>query len=285
MNRLTILVGLDPRTTIFHLVPRRARHGGTGMTEVSSKYCLLLSTEQITGPLDKLSALLTDIFEAEDSIGADIDVAELDTAFFSTSSTEACRPHLHPNMIRKLSKYIGYVCRPGKRARGVTSTPRRARIGEVDTGSLSRILKILERSVKQGEDLDPFNWNHPHVTTARKSVSPKKQRVRKRSKSKTPVDDGEEAQEGEDDVSDRREPTALDLEKVTTQMERARDSMLAAECCITVLGADRLPKQVRLFQLSPLLLLNRCPALFGRTYHVLSERCEERTEPGHLPFR
>ncbi|KAF8889236.1 hypothetical protein CPB85DRAFT_1441418 [Mucidula mucida] len=198
-------------------------------------------------PLDKLAALLSDIFEAEDSIPVDVDLTDLDDRYWSHSTIDCSRPQLHPNMIRKLSKYIGYVSRPTKRVRqGVTGSPRKSRIGQVETASLSRIMKVLERSVKLGEDVDPFVWAHLAPPSARKNLSPKKQaRTRKRSKSKTPGEADEEATEGQDDmVVDKREPSSVDFEKVALQIEHNRAAILAAECCITLLGSDRLPKQL-----------------------------------------
>lgn len=198
--------------------------------------------------MDKLTALIGDIFEAEDSIPAECELDDLDQKFWSLSTIECSRPQLHPDMIRKLSKYIGYVSRPTKRVRpGVTGSPRKSRIGQVETVSLSRVTKILERSVKLGEDVDPFAWTHV-ATSSRKtaSLSPKKQaRTRKRSKSKTPVEGEENAQDGL--VVEKQEPTSIDFERVALQVEHARDAVLAAECCMTLLGSDRLPKEVRLF--------------------------------------
>ncbi len=206
-----------------------------------------LTDQSYLAPLDKLAALLSDIFEAEDSIPVDVDLTDLDDRYWSHSTIDCSRPQLHPNMIRKLSKYIGYVSRPTKRVRqGVTGSPRKSRIGQVETASLSRIMKVLERSVKLGEDVDPFVWAHLAPPSARKNLSPKKQaRTRKRSKSKTPGEADEEATEGQDDmVVDKREPSSVDFEKVALQIEHARAAILAAECCITLLGSDRLPKQV-----------------------------------------
>ena len=118
-------------------------------------------------------------------------------------------------------------------------------MGQVETVSLSRVMKILERSVKLGEDVDPFAWTHVAPPSSRKtaSLSPKKQaRTRKRSKSKTPVEGEENAQDST--VVEKQEPTAIDFEKVAMQVEHARDAVLAAECCMTLLSSDRLPKEV-----------------------------------------
>ncbi|KAF9014429.1 hypothetical protein BDZ89DRAFT_1142310 [Hymenopellis radicata] len=87
-----------------------------------------------------ITALLSDIFEAEDSVPVDVDLTDLDDKYWSHSTIDCSRPQLHPNMIRKRSKYIGCVSQPTKRVRqpGVTRTPRKSRIGQVETASVGR---------------------------------------------------------------------------------------------------------------------------------------------------
>jgi cohesin loading factor subunit SCC2 len=120
-------------------------------------------------PLEKLVTLLEDVFEAEDSLPADADPESLSIDFFSPLTVETSRPQLHPNLIRKLSKLISQVARPVKRLRTSTGTTQALRspacsIADIETTTLSRILKILERSVRAGEDLDPFKADRPSET-------------------------------------------------------------------------------------------------------------------------
>lgn len=212
----------------------------------------------LLAPLEKLTALFEDVFEAEDNLPADVDIESLPADWFSPLSYDGSSPLLHPNIIRKLSKYIGQVTRPTKRIRlstaregatGGVGTPRgKGRMSTVDTAVLSRTLKILDRTVRTGEDLDPFHY----VATARdKTASPRKS---KKSTRKPKANDGEE-EEGQDPtdidvVMDEplppQEATQLDLEHLTKIFEIAKDSVLAAECCIALLGSDRLTKQVLL---------------------------------------
>ncbi|KIY69312.1 hypothetical protein CYLTODRAFT_436196 [Cylindrobasidium torrendii FP15055 ss-10] len=193
------------------------------------------------GPLDKLSSLFTEILEAEDAIPADADISDLDVNLFSSSTIEVSRPLLSPKIIQKLAKSIDHVSHPGKRVRNATSPVRKARVGDIEAASLSRILKILERSVRLGEDVDPFSCS---TSLARKSVSPKKPRTRKRSKSKTPLGGEDGPQDDGEDVTIGNDASSLDIAKSFSGLERAREAMSAAECCISVLGADRLPKQL-----------------------------------------
>jgi cohesin loading factor subunit SCC2 len=202
-----------------------------------------------TVPLEKLVTLLEDVFEAEDTLPADVDQETLSIDFFSPLTVEASRPQLHPNIIRKLSKFISQVARPVKRLRTSTAlrSPAPCSIADIETTTLSRVLKMLERSVRAGEDLDPFKADRP--TETRSLASPgKKGKVSKKlgshRRSQTPIGE-DEPRLGADIVA--AEPTAVidaDLDILAHTFEVARDSILAADCCIALLGADRLSKQV-----------------------------------------
>ncbi|KAI0064180.1 hypothetical protein BV25DRAFT_1934347 [Artomyces pyxidatus] len=214
------------------------------------------------GPLEKLTTLLEDIFEAEDGVPADADLDSLPLEFFSPLTADPTRPQLHPNVIRKLTKYLTQVARPVKRLRAqsaAANTPRtkvQSTIADLDTMTLSRILKILERTVRLGEDLDPFRSEkatEPRGSTAspskKKSAKGAKKaasQAERRSMSQTPH--GEDDVAGGDDRSgaeeDPSQVTEADLDKLARILDVARDSILAADCCIALLGSDRLPKQV-----------------------------------------
>ena len=130
---------------------------------------------------------------------------------------------------------------------------------EIETQMLSRLLKMLERSVKAGEDLDPFatasfvaqpSGREGTASPRKKKASGKK--AERRSKSQTPREDGEDASmayEIEEGSQGRRERDyemqETDHGHLTKTLEVARDSVLAADCCIALLASDRLPKQVR----------------------------------------
>jgi cohesin loading factor subunit SCC2 len=209
-----------------------------------------------TVPLEKLITLLEDIFEAEDSLPVDVDQEFLQADFFSPLTADPSRPQLHPNLVRKLSKLISQVARPMKRLRSSTVTALTpfasgpCSIADVETRILSRILKILERSVRAGEDLDPFKADKP--PDMRASASPSKKS--KVSVSKKPTSDhqlqsqtlvgGELQTDASTDLAEPPSVTNADLNTLARTLEIARDSILAADCCIALLSADRLPKQV-----------------------------------------
>jgi cohesin loading factor subunit SCC2 len=133
-----------------------------------------------------------------------------------------------------------------------TLTPRASgpcSIADVEPTILSRILKILERSVRAGEDLDPFKADKPPDTRASASPS-KKSKVSKKPaadqqlQSQTLVGGDEPQADAAMDPTEPPSVTNADLDILAHSLELARDSVLAADCCIALLGADRLPKQV-----------------------------------------
>lgn len=185
-------------------------------------------------------------------------------------SEDPTRPLLHPTIIIKLSKAISKVSRPTKRTRlapahweGADSrSPRKAGgMSEVDAQTLARLLKLLERSIRAGEDLDPFetltsasSWRKSNsdeggslaTKAAKPSLAGKETHVAE------PMDGRAEAHKSEhgessglgraDDAEDLTDERVCKLER---QLEVARDSVLAADCCISLLTSDRLAKQVR----------------------------------------
>ncbi|EDR13190.1 uncharacterized protein LACBIDRAFT_292430 [Laccaria bicolor S238N-H82] len=206
-------------------------------------------------PLEKLTALIDEIFEAEDALPADAEAKDLPPELFSHLSIHCSRPLLSPTVIRKLTKYIGNVARPTKRLRQTTAggTPGRGRGGlaEVDTQILSRLLKHLDRSVKAGEDIDPFVAIVAPPSLAksspRKPSAKKGKKNEKRSKSRTPNGDEDEAEDADKDEGGPTKSTELneiDFDKLSRVLDVARDSILAADCCIALLASDRLSKQL-----------------------------------------
>ncbi|KAF5374102.1 hypothetical protein D9615_008832 [Tricholomella constricta] len=210
-------------------------------------------------PLEKLTSLIDDLFEAEDALPPDVDLSDLPSDFFSPfTTTDAARPLLNSALIRKLTKLIGHVARPIKRVRaGVPNTPKgKGRMAEVDTPVLSRLLKMLERNVRAGEDVDPFRYTAPArpPNGSPSKRSPKKaargKKAERRSKSRTPGgSEGEGGGTGDEQEhvtsgSAIADLTDADFERLARVLEVARDSIVAADCCIALLASDRLTKQL-----------------------------------------
>jgi hypothetical protein len=72
-----------------------------GMSEVGIFFlsCERSNDDNFQGPLEKLTSLIEDIFEAEDALPADIDINELNHDFFSPLSTDYTRPLLSPSIV------------------------------------------------------------------------------------------------------------------------------------------------------------------------------------------
>ncbi|KIJ54752.1 hypothetical protein M422DRAFT_775001 [Sphaerobolus stellatus SS14] len=213
-------------------------------------------------PLEKLTSLIEDIFEAEDSISSDSDPSSIPREWFSIHTVDTSRPHLSTSAIRKLIKLTSQIARPRKRVRLARDTPRKpggvGTLSEMETATLSRILKTLERSVKAGEDIDPFGSISDKKATTVKSptkAGAKKKKPPKASskgKGKQPADGAAgangEAPAEEDNVMEVDEQeealTPKDFQKLERQLEIANESVLAADCVIALLAADKLPKQL-----------------------------------------
>ncbi|KAG1749340.1 hypothetical protein EDB19DRAFT_1682083 [Suillus lakei] len=200
-------------------------------------------------PLEKLSALIEDIFEAEDSLAVDIDISELPKDFFSALTTDCSHPHLQPNVIKKLTKHLSQLARPTKRsrrsARDSIDTPRaRKALGDIDNTILARLLKFLERSIKAGEALDPLRAS-THVPHADKNASPRKPKKSPRAQRVVHQDRDIAGSASLNTVPDMpQELTEAHLHVLSKQLEIARDSILAVECCVALLSGEGLTKQL-----------------------------------------
>jgi cohesin loading factor subunit SCC2 len=225
-------------------------------------------------PLEKLTAFIEEIFEAEDSLQPDAELDELPKEWFSIHTVDVTRPLLAEGIIRKLTKLTSQIARPRKRMRLARDTPRKPGAGtlsEMETVMLSRMLKILERSVKVGEDVDPFGAaerkGSPAKASGKATAGAKKGKAgsgakakgqepprgrdgtdasgRARSRSRSPMDEGHiEGGNAMDEKGSESVLTEQDFQKLEKSLEVAKESVLAADCCIAFLAADKLPKQV-----------------------------------------
>lgn len=196
-------------------------------------------------PLEKLITLIEDIFEAEDSLSPDAQAVDLPKEFFSPLTSDCNYPQLQHNLIRKLTKYISQLAHPPKRARrlarevGSSSTSgvkARESLGDIESPILSRLMKILERSIKAGEDLDPFRTSMVRPSA---SSSPTK------SHKQSTAEEGANMVRGPSPPeSQHQQLSDSDVRTLAIQLEIARDSILAAECCIALLSGEGLTKQL-----------------------------------------
>lgn len=116
------------------------------------------------------------------------------------------------------------------------SPKKMAYMQDIDCSLLSRLIKILTRSVLAAKDLDS-----PHLGSSffRQMPAPAKQTPNPKS------DDKVEREYADEHDLQEREFTDIEIDKFSNLLENARDSALASECCIALLASDRLPKQVR----------------------------------------
>lgn len=212
------------------------------------------------GPLEKLTTLLEDIFEADDTIPSDGSIDDLNMDWWSPLSVEPSRPILSPSVVKKLTKYIQNVGRPPKRIRvaaaaaGMFTSPisgkKKPRLSEIDEQVLTRALRLLIRGVKEGEALDPFASSAvPIISSEKLDGSPKKptkKSTKGKNKSNSPAVDGDlEMNDTNEDCADpklSRELTELDFDKLEKELQIGCDAILSAECCISLLAGDRLAK-------------------------------------------
>ncbi|KAF8133417.1 hypothetical protein EV363DRAFT_1470656 [Boletus edulis] len=198
-------------------------------------------------PLERLNTLIEDILEAEDSLAADIEPADLPKEYFSPLTVDCNHPHLQPSIVRKLTKYISQLARPSKRSRRPTregvanagsGSKARDTLGDIGTPTLSRLMKILERSIKAGEDLDPLRTSTHHPPPPSSPSKSKKGH-------KVPAD-GIDVHEDRPTVHDShpKQLTDSDVHELTVRLEVSRDSILAAECCMALLSGEGLTKQL-----------------------------------------
>jgi cohesin loading factor subunit SCC2 len=125
---------------------------------------------------------------------------------------------------------------------------------DVDNQMLSRLLKTLDRTVKAGEDLDPFQYVAPPPGSAKNSPRKKFTKAKKADARSSatprpgsddlPSQDADRTNVDEDEREPETELTFTDYEKLERTLDIAKESILAADCCIALLGSDRLTKQV-----------------------------------------
>ena len=205
---------------------------------------------------------MEDIFEAEDTVPIEGPSDPQDQSqtqhsispfrFFSPLNHDWGHPRLHPHVMRKLIKALEQIT---KRRR----SKKAGQLATIDAHMLGRLLKLLQRSVKAGEDLSVFvgpmvprgdatgsGGGKAKGVPAKKSKKAKgkeqnqnqnqnQNQERERSRSKTPMIIDEEESES---------ATSVDWDKLEFVLHIALESVLAADGCIALLGVEDLSKQV-----------------------------------------
>lgn len=213
----------------------------------------LKSSDDFKAPFDKLESLIDEIFEAEDDLPQYPDPGDLRHDLFSVPlTTNYARPCLNPTIVSKITAIVGKISRPTKRrpptSRGQNGAPNSARkddgrMSYLEVPKILRLLKTLERSVQKGEDLDPFKVPSELQSSAKRSVTKKSGKGSKRAKA-SELDPSEDDKSVIDPGPEDQQESSVNLEGLLKCLTTAKESMMAAECCISILSSDRLPKQV-----------------------------------------
>ena len=184
-------------------------------------------------------SFLEDVFEAEDGFSPDTPPTGFSHEFFSRHTSDPSHPLLHPTQLQKTTKLFSNLVRSRNGTSKVTgSTPTaKRRVTGVDPMALSRILKLLERSVRMGQDIDPFGIStcfkgKELLTTVDGKGSTSKKPKTEHSRSPCSPHEAENPLPG------------TNYEELRDQLEIAKDSILAADSCLAILTSDRLPKEV-----------------------------------------
>ena len=135
-------------------------------------------------------------------------------------------------------------------SRGHGSAPNSARkddgrISDLEVPKLLRLLKTLERSVQMGEDLDPFKLPPESQSSVKRSASKRSGKGSKKGKVLEPGPSEDGDRKVVDPEPDDAQDSSINLGNLLKCLATAKESILAAECCISILSSDRLPKQVR----------------------------------------
>lgn len=246
-------------------------------------------------PFEKLESLIDEIFEAEDDLPQYPDHSDLRHDLFSLRLTaNYARPCLSPTVVSKITAIVGKISRPTKRrpptSRGQNGAPNSARkddgrISDLEVPKILRLLKTLERSVQTGEDIDPFKLPSESQSSVKRPIAKRSGKGSKKGKMSEagPSEDGPAVAGPEpQDVQD----PSVNLESLLKCLVTAKESILAAECCISILSSDRLPKQVRTY--AAIMAANFKHAfsgLFGRVNLYLLQCCKESAQQDRVPVR
>lgn len=176
----------------------------------------------------KVENLLEDIFEESDGFNATPSVEEVNhSRYFHGISASGEHPLLSPECVDKL---VQNFVRLHKSRRSRQSKPEELRC---DVDLLKRLLRILERSMQDGQDLDPFPDNGRRTVIENTSpVKGGKVRKGKKAASNAPEPSPEL------EVSDEEKNTGA---RILSTMSNAA---AAALCCLVVLRTPGLPKQL-----------------------------------------
>lgn len=249
-------------------------------------------------------------------------------SFFSAHTTDPSRPLLSDSLVTKIAQTVAQVAYPSTRTRrqamstpmkrrnasqstdaGVTDFEDAASLAEMDQSLLGRLLRMLERNVALSEDLNPFAGEPAPVrstdgdrSSPSKKTKPQKSKSKKaskltaaegtrRSSSRDRSDSapaGDASDGAESNFGESQDITEDRLFKLSEDLEKAKASVASAGCCIALLAADALSKQVSLFprnlSMMTLFLQSKTAVVLRRTHNVVCVNHQESTRKDSVSF-
>ncbi|CDS02114.1 hypothetical protein [Sporisorium scitamineum] len=227
-------------------------------------------------PIAKLCGLIEDLFEADDSLpdrdslqdllpgqslspAADAFYEMIESPSVSGGDSRSVLV-LRAAALQKLLKLIVMCCRPHTEIATISGRAQPANTPSLSTipaEDVIRLLTILERTARVGENIDPFpsQASRGMVSEPASPTKPKKGRKaehRSKSASKTPDPaqtpdrQGVNTPRDRDDVENGEEAASTneELEKLHATFVVMDRAVLATECSLGMLTGDVLPKQV-----------------------------------------
>ncbi|CAG8609117.1 3684_t:CDS:10, partial [Gigaspora margarita] len=169
--------------------------------------------------LNKFVSYISAIFDAEDSVTSELPLSNDQLSLFIPSSISSNEPLLTSEVVHQIIRLVNKVCRYN-------------RLEDADVDDLGRLLKILERSVREVETLDLFPRDYK---TSSKSNS----------RSKNKVSDTMSLMSLDDDSMDE-DDKCFDshLQKFEEKLGKIINGIEAATAAFTIMTGGNLSKQL-----------------------------------------
>jgi cohesin loading factor subunit SCC2 len=176
---------------------------------------------------------MEDIFEESDTFPAEPSEQDVVSAkYFDCLHPSTTFPLLSSKAVGKISTSVNRVQKAIKKSRSQEM--------DWEAAGLPKLLRLLERSMTGLDALTPFE-NDKKATVAKKKVKTKKDKEKKGSKS--PEVEAADLRE-EEGTATAAELTTEEIQQKEAVIEAYARAGLAAECCLTLLDTDGMPKHV-----------------------------------------
>ncbi|CAG8595163.1 13842_t:CDS:2, partial [Gigaspora rosea] len=169
--------------------------------------------------LNKFVSYISAIFDAEDSVTSELPLSNDQLSLFISSSISSNEPLLTSEVIHQIIRLVNKVCRYN-------------RLEDADVDDLGRLLKILERSVREVETLDLFPRDYKTFSKSN-------------SRSKNKVSDTMSLMSLDDDSMDEDDKYVdSHLQKFEEKFSKIINGIEAATAAFTIMTGGNLSKQL-----------------------------------------